>query len=1401
MTTCFAAAVVFACVGVLARPAATQEIQCTIPAHTHTDECYTQVSSGAATVPVCSPESLEIHRHSPGCYDANGALVCGYADFVIHHHDAVCYDERGALWCPLSEVSAHQHDASCYALIPAAPSGTEPTGNVGATTAPDISSGDAPAGTDAGDSTSDAPTEAEDASIGDDIPATPGDRTDDCSASEAAFESGAETYAVVLCNSFTEEAAAPLTENADVPAQTVLICQRQEIIPHQHVAGCFDANGSWVCGRLQILTHQHTEQCFAEDGTQALTCTNTDEDHVHTQRCYGTWVLTCGMEEHAHTDACYASGSDPSAVGSDPVGVTESPASSEEQADPSSGMLKISLLYGDELAQESHPQGVSYYTHSTMSGYIKLEPWGLDLDLTDVKVTLSVPKKYVEKDSFMIPPFQTDSAVTKFEQLSLEEDDENYTVGILFTVYDKTQTLVLPFTLSFLDDIVPENYALPIVASVSRNGVRTETAPSIYKPQYNPWGIQKFVNSNRLAAFGEDGAEVVVTPEEEGGNPYLSDMTYVDFAFIVNGYTHIGNNLADFRDACEVTLTDELPKYTDKDGVSRIAVFDADQNPGWTLSSDGLTVSKTYQGENSGQVLLQIYNDVLRLRFPGLVFERLDEDLVRDLDNSVRLTAVPSGEAEGETRPSAEDSLRFRLTDDPSTAGTFSKWATKGDIYDLDIYKTNPYPWGISLSNDRAQPLRHIAIQDRKIVENGEVLVQGLDEALKFVRVESSMAYSSLPAGKTFADITEKITAFYTDGTTEDFPITQTDGSGNFTVVFNESKICDGYEIVLRDDYEMRYNEGVRFLAYTVYRDSENTHVPEGAEKITYTNTARSVNSYLLGNETVYAYLDGGHHYDMLPSTEKLSVSKQTLVNNDQGKLWGEGGDHVGDIFFYLIHLNGSLLESGVKEYEDIRIVDLLPDGVTYQKVYLIQQPSSVGPILDGGTAYQPEIVENYHNSGRTALIFHLNSENLREALKSPPTDIYFGVKIDADAHSGTVTNDVYVVGDNLDEYQGSTGGTADRFDLNNNGRTDDMVAWGSSEATIVAAQSIYAKKFIAPAGSDSWTEQGLYINAGAQFDYLLRVTNETNMQYTGLTIYDTLPRIGDTGIFGTVARGSEFQVQLREAITPPSGYTVFYTTDPAVYGSSMHDMVEANIWSSSVSDYSAVTAFKLVADETTVLGGKSSFQVRIPACACSVFSEGSLDILHGKEELDQDSGTVSYLESVNSFGFSTKELAAEKESNSVWARVPFAGFRVKKIDSVSGVGLADAEFTLADATGSIICTAVSDSQGNLQFRELTAGTYALTETKAPAGYSDNQLSVTVTITQNPATMEYRVSFGDASAGVGTSSDPLCIENHRPYMLPSTGGSGVGGLYALGVLSILLAFVLWLLKGSYHKKR
>lgn len=254
VVTVLAGVVVFCTTYALILPAITLEKQCDIPEHTHTDACYAQVTSVEKRVPVCSAKTLEIHRHTADCYDANGNPTCGYADFVVHSHDSRCYDETGNLWCPLSEIEAHRHTADCYAL---------PEGH----------------------------THAE-----------------GCYTSVRGNLVCGQHVHTDACYEWEQVLSCDLPTNSAEDAQPVLVCTKPEIVLHRHTPDCFDTDGNLICGQTQILEHRHSDACFeavAEPvDTGKLTCTDTA--HVHTARCYGTWELVCGQEEHTHSEACTA---------------------------------------------------------------------------------------------------------------------------------------------------------------------------------------------------------------------------------------------------------------------------------------------------------------------------------------------------------------------------------------------------------------------------------------------------------------------------------------------------------------------------------------------------------------------------------------------------------------------------------------------------------------------------------------------------------------------------------------------------------------------------------------------------------------------------------------------------------------------------------------------------------------------------------------------------------------------------------------------------------------------------------------------------------------------------------------------------------------------------------------
>lgn len=296
VVTVLAGVVVFCTTYALILPAITLEKQCDIPEHTHTDACYAQVTSVEKRVPVCSAETLKIHRHTADCYDADGNPRCGYADFVVHSHDSRCYDETGNLWCPLPEIEAHRHTADCYALP------EEHTHAEGCYTSVQ---GNLVCGehvhTDA------CYTETA-------VLACGLEESEEHQHDENCYETSRELTCGVdsdhshtdACYEWEQVLSCDLPTDSVEDAQPVLVCTKPEIVLHRHTPDCFDADGKLICGQTQILEHRHSDACFetVADPVDTGTLTCTDTAHVHTARCYGTWELVCGQEEHTHSEAC-----------------------------------------------------------------------------------------------------------------------------------------------------------------------------------------------------------------------------------------------------------------------------------------------------------------------------------------------------------------------------------------------------------------------------------------------------------------------------------------------------------------------------------------------------------------------------------------------------------------------------------------------------------------------------------------------------------------------------------------------------------------------------------------------------------------------------------------------------------------------------------------------------------------------------------------------------------------------------------------------------------------------------------------------------------------------------------------------------------------------------------------
>lgn len=270
-----ACVVVFCTTYALILPAITMEKTppCGKTEHTHSEACYAQETAESGTVPVCTPESLNLHRHTESCKDENGQYVCGYADFVVHSHNTSCYDAEGKLWCPFPEIKVHTHGEGCYVRTE-----TEQV--------PVHTHTDACYTTERGELNCQIPegegahTHSKDAGCYDE------NDTLVCQLEESAGHQHSEE-----CYAHTKVLTCQLSAEPEKETNgQSLICDKEEIILHKHTDDCFDQDDHLICGKTEVLEHVHSDAC--------LKAPEMSEDS------HAVKTVSCGLEEHTHSDAC-----------------------------------------------------------------------------------------------------------------------------------------------------------------------------------------------------------------------------------------------------------------------------------------------------------------------------------------------------------------------------------------------------------------------------------------------------------------------------------------------------------------------------------------------------------------------------------------------------------------------------------------------------------------------------------------------------------------------------------------------------------------------------------------------------------------------------------------------------------------------------------------------------------------------------------------------------------------------------------------------------------------------------------------------------------------------------------------------------------------------------------------
>lgn len=1007
------------------------------------------------------------------------------------------------------------------------------------------------------------------------------------------------------------------------------------------------------------------------------------------------------------------------------------------------GALDVTLMYGDK---QDHPGGMSYYTGDTMSGYIQITPKNLTTDINEVTVTLNIPGKYLREVS--IPDFNSASAHDKPTVTKVGDD---YQVTLRFNNYQKSEVLTLPFIGKFKLGYAPTNYSLDITGTLNINGQETKLNDIIWKPKYNDYRLTKYINQNLNEAMSKDYAEAMpgVVKGADGKN-YIETPSSVPFAFQLEGMQ--GQYEGQYRQLESATITDKLPTYTDKNGNTRTAVLDTAKSEGWVDNGDG-TVSKTFTAVANDNpatyhidLMTQIKNSsYLYLKFPDLVLEKdqtLKDVLSKDLTNAGSVVGIPANRGEGEPDITAEDSLIFRLTSrDLEGAGSFAKKAD-GDVYDSTEYKAANYKWIIAFDNKTPSPQKNFVFYDETV-----------DSRLKFTKIDyARLMQGNYGNGEFVSKYVKRLILTLDDGSKKKIQ-PETDKDGNGLIDLTKYGTVVGWRMEMKDDFVLQSGQGIRLNTYTSFKDPEKTRYDENdATKNEFKNTGRvtyQTQSNVAKDQT------SNWTFKLIPLKESFEISKTTDYNNVR---YTDGQN----IRFGLMATKVVLDPD--KDYGDLRIIDLY-DPNTLKVDYKDFERNLASNEKGMKFLKSYDVIENYHNSGRTALIMHLDQ---KEFIKASLKDLnrvrlpFIVADLKGKDDGGTFTNKVYVAGNGIHDLENANPDrvTEDVYDLNGNGSTTDKIPYAQSNYTIVAAEGIYARKYIAK--NDDLSDASIVTRTfkpGETFNYKLTIKNNTDKAVEDGVVYDVLPKVKDVNTLDGSGRMTEYTVSLRGPVTAPEGWTVYYTTDTGVTTDTMAQAADKDIWTTAVADYSQVTGIKLVANQGVSISARGEASFGVPVVNPSELTDEVKALMQERTKDNEDNGGRSGLvQAHNQFGYKAKGHEGNRESNTVTAQIFSAAFQVKKVDKEdSKKVLEGAEFTLTDANGAVVATATSDKNGELSFNTLTEGTYTLKETKAPENYKLDETEHAVVVTYDADKQIYHVTV-DGKA-VGSKAVPVEIAN------------------------------------------
>ena len=846
----------------------------------------------------------------------------------------------------------------------------------------------------------------------------------------------------------------------------------------------------------------------------------------------------------------------------------------------------------------SSPQETAYYSEDIITSDIILNGAHLLFPLASSYLEVRFPTSLYSGRDLLTESFIDHVSLSQLSGIKPIVTTENGETSIKIDLMklDNTTRITIPYSFSFKDRLTPDDYAVtPQITLYDKDGnILEQVEDQTYTLKYDTRKATK----NILGVDGKGYAYAGLSKENDANRVSETKADVVPFIFGVGG----SGDIKHYRHLESVVLTDTLPTYVNSKGQTVTAKFDPALNPEWTDNGDG-TVSTTVHFSNprSGDLRDDINQDLSKLRlnllFPDALITENGQPVT--YTNHISIQEKPYNQADTEEAIVHDASKDFYLkTETLDGQGLLKKHMRSGNIqYDKNSLYAEKPTYRFFFTNTYSSPLTELTITEDS---------QTFDSRLFLT--EFVYLHISDPAESVFENHA-KIRAYRKDGSYVEIPM-KLYLKVNETAEQELSKMADDVNngIIKAEDTQAVEPEFVKFsfvfedgfslqpgssLSGDIRMAFKDPYHVEYSDKHDIRNEISADCKYTTAyGEEIPIHSTASSSTQFVPFQETVSLAKGTEAQKT---------GTVGERLNFRITLNTGGLSKN-RYLRNPTFIDLLPKGLSVTKDTSVKAFYQSGNYLEGW-----EVIENYQNTGRTAIKVKFKSGRMNELqggdVNNPYSLNFFITNLEINeniiptlAETNTLNNDnhIYFFTDDNTAYPDeifSNNLVTDTLDINQDGSTADKILRSSSKVLGTTAGKIYSSKSIrslepikdAPELNDSaeWTESietnySGKSNTDGKFQYQIQVHNYTSEFKNTLVLYDVLPYKGD-------GRDSMFSNGFMGNVTLSAGdqdmtdqFDIYYRTDQYPSENATEEIKNAN-WTKTPASWNDVTAIKAV--------------------------------------------------------------------------------------------------------------------------------------------------------------------------------------------------------------------------------